>query len=128
MTTRRRYDRTIRTVMWLDAFLSLAMVVAAIIAVPIVASIGVPHAIVRSVGIASIVCGVLLAAFGAITAVVLMLRMRDGDFLLPRELRLPLPGPMRPAGVLAASVRRQSERPPTQRAHSTLERHEVPLP
>lgn len=101
MTNRRRYDRTIRTVMWLDAFLSLAMVIAAIVAVPIVASVGVPPAIVRSVGIASIVCGVLLAAFGAITAVVLMLRMRDGDFLLPRELRLPLPGAMRPAGVLA---------------------------
>jgi len=105
MTNRRRYDRTIRTVMWLDAFLSLAIVIAAIVAVPIVASVGVPHAIVRSVGIASIVCGVLLAAFGAITAVLLMVRMRHGDFLLPRELRLPLPGPMRPAGVLPASGR-----------------------
>ena len=111
MTDRRRYDRTIRTVMWLDAFLSLAMVIAAIVAVPVVAGVGVPHAIVRSVGIVSIVCGVLLAAFGAITAVVLMLRMRDGDFLLPRELRLPLPAPMRPAGVLPASGRHQDERP-----------------
>lgn len=103
MTNRRRYDRTIRTVMWLDAFLSLAMVGAAIVAVPVVAGAGLPHAVVRCVGIVSIVCGVLLAAFGAITAVVLMLRMRDGDFLLPRELRLPLPRPMRPAGVLAGS-------------------------
>ena len=111
MTNRRRYDRTIRTVMWLDAFLSLAMVIAVIVAVPIVASVGVPHAIVRSVGIASIVCGVLLATFGAITAVVLMLRMRNGDFLLPRELRLPLPAPMRPDGVLAGSGRRRSAVP-----------------
>jgi hypothetical protein len=60
---------------------------------------------VRSVGIAAIVCGVLLAAFGAVTAVLLMVRMRHGDFLLPRQLRLPLPGPMRPAGVLPASGR-----------------------
>ena len=110
MTTGRRYDRTIRTVMWLDAFLSLAMVVAALLAVPLVAGLGMPHSIVRSVGIASIVCGILLAAFGAITAVVLMVRMRKGDYLLPHNLRLPLPGPMRPSGVLSPSGRTSAQR------------------
>lgn len=110
MTTGRRYDRTIRTVMWLDAFLSLAMVVAALLAVPLVAGLGVPRSIVRSVGMASIVCGVLLAAFGAITAVVLMVRMRRGDYFLPHNLRLPLPGPMRPSGVLSPSGRMSAQR------------------
>ncbi len=105
MTTRRPHDRIIRIVMWLDAFLSVAMVVAAMLAVPLVAGLGMPHAIVRSVGLVSIVCGVLLAAFGAVTAVVLMMRMAHGDYLLPNNLRLPLPGPMRPAGVLSPSGR-----------------------
>ncbi len=108
MTNRRRYDRTLRTVMWLDAFLSLAMVIAAIVAVPVVAGLGVPHAVVRAVGITSIVCGVLLAGFGAITAVVLMVRMREGNYLLPKDLRLPLPAPMRPAGVLPPARRMTS--------------------
>ena len=110
MTTRRRHDRIIRTVMWLDAFLSMAMVIAALIAVPLVAGLGMPHSIVRSVGIASIVCGVLLAAFGAVTAVVLMMRMQQGDYLLPHNLRLPLPGAMRPTGVLSPSGRASAQR------------------
>ena len=101
-TTRtRRFDRTVRTVMWLDAFLSLAMVGVAVIAAPLAALLRVSPAIVRAMGVASIVSGVLLAAFGAITAVALMLRMRDGDYLLPTRLRLPLPDAMRPEGVLA---------------------------
>jgi len=82
--------------MWMDAFLSVAMVVVCVIAAPVVATFGVPHVLQVAVGVASIVCAVLLAAFGAITAVVLMVRMSDGNFLLPPRLRLPLPGPMRP--------------------------------
>lgn len=96
MTTTQRYERTLRTVMWMDAFLSVAMVVVCIVATPVVATLGVPHELQIAVGVASAVCAVLLAAFGAITAVVLMVRMRGGDFLLPSRLRLPLPGPMRP--------------------------------
>src|ERR1700761_3994969 len=96
MTRTRRYERTLRTVMWMDAFLSVAMVVICVIAAPIVATVGVPHGLRSAVGIASIVCAILLAAFGAITAVALMIRMRGGDFLLPPRLRLPLPGAMRP--------------------------------
>src|SRR6478672_7492769 len=96
MTTTQRYERTLRTVMWMDAFLSVAMVVVCIVATPVVATLGVPRMLYSALGIASIVCAVLLAAFGAITAVVLMVRMRGGNFLLPPRLRLPLPAPMRP--------------------------------
>jgi hypothetical protein len=98
----RRYDRVLRTVMWLDAFLSLATVAVAVVAAPAAALLDVSHGIVVGIGVAAIVSGVLLAAFGAITAVALMLRMHDGDYLLPALLRLPLPAAMRPAGVLPA--------------------------
>jgi ABC-type transport system involved in cytochrome c biogenesis permease component len=98
----RRFDRTVRTVMWLDAFLSLAMVGVAVVVAPVAALLHVSHGIVFAIGLVSIVSGVLLAAFGAVTAVALMLRMRRGDYLLPARLRLPLPLPMRPDGVLAA--------------------------
>ena len=82
--------------MWLDAFLSVAMVVVCFFAAPIVAVLGVPHAVLFSVGMISAGCAVLLAAFGAVTAVLLMLRMHDGDFLLPRRMKLPLPSGMNP--------------------------------
>jgi hypothetical protein len=94
--TTRRFDRTVRTVMWLDAFLSVAIVVASIVAVPAVAILGVPDAITEAVAAVSLVSAVLLAAFGAITAVLLMLRMRAGQYFLPAQLRLPLPPPLRP--------------------------------
>lgn len=97
----RHYDRTLRVVMWMDAFLSVALVVVSVIASPIVATVGVPQRIVFTLGLAAIVCAVLLAAFGAITAIVLMLRMRSGQYFLPADLRLPLPAPMRP--VLATA-------------------------
>lgn len=91
-----RYDRTLRSVMWMDAFLSVAMVAICLVATPVVATVGVPDAVVQAVGMASIVSAVLLAAFGAITAVALMLRMAQGDFSLPRNLRVPLPPGMNP--------------------------------
>ncbi|MGI8678866.1 MAG: hypothetical protein ACR2LX_09300 [Jatrophihabitans sp.] len=91
-----RFDRTLRAVMWMDAFLSVALVVVGLIASPIVATIGVPERVLFSLGLASILCALLLAVFGAITAVVLMIRMQGGQYLLPTELRLPLPRPMRP--------------------------------
>jgi uncharacterized membrane protein len=91
-----RFDRTLRSVMWMDAFLSVAMVVICLIATPIVATVGVPQRIVFALGVASIVVAVLLAAFGAITAVALMVRMRAGDYALPPNLRVPLPGGMNP--------------------------------
>jgi hypothetical protein len=86
--------------MWMDAFLSVVMVVVCVAAAPVVvATAGVPPALVLALGVTAIVCAVLLAAFGAITAVALMLRMSAGDYFLPSELRLPLPPFMRPAIV-----------------------------
>ncbi len=83
--------------MWMDAFLSMALVVVSVIASPIVATLGVPSGFVLGIGLSAIVCAVLLASFGAITAVLIMLRLRAGVYLLPVDLRLPLPAPMRPA-------------------------------
>jgi hypothetical protein len=110
METSRHFDRTLRVVMWCDAFLSVALVVVCAIASPVVAALGVPGPARPVLGAAAIVSAVLLAAFGAITAVVLMLRMSAGDYLLPRQLRLPLPGPMRPqldGDTVAGSVERR---------------------
>jgi hypothetical protein len=100
----RSFDRTLRVVMWMDAFLSVALVVVSFFAVPIVATVGVPQRIVFAVGLVSIVSAVLLAAFGAITAVALMRRMYAGNYLLPPDLRLPLPSGMRPTLVGARST------------------------
>jgi hypothetical protein len=82
--------------MWMDAFLSVALVVVCVIASPIVATLGVPHAYRFGICLVALVSAVLLAAFGAITAVLLTLRMRDGAYFLPEGLRLPLPVGMRP--------------------------------
>ena len=90
------YDRTVRAVMWMDAFLSAAMVLVCVIAAPVVATLDVPAGVQRAVAVSAIASAVLLAAFGAITAVLLMLRMRSGQYFLPRSLRLPLPALMRP--------------------------------
>jgi hypothetical protein len=92
-----RYDRTLRVVMWMDAFLSVELVLVATVASPVLAFVGVAGSVRLGVGIAALVCAVLLAAFGAITGVVLMLRMRAGVYFLPTELNLrPLPSGMRP--------------------------------
>jgi ABC-type transport system involved in cytochrome c biogenesis permease component len=72
-----------------------------VIASPVVAMLGVPGSILFALGLASMVCAVLLAAFGAITGVAIMLRMRAGQYLLPSELKLPLPPGMRPELVTA---------------------------
>ena len=91
-----RYDRTLRAVMWMDAFLSAAVVVVGVIASPVVAALGVPRGMTFALGLAAIACAVLLAALGAVIGVLLMLRLRAGEYLLPERLRLPLPAPMRP--------------------------------
>lgn len=91
--------------MWLDAFLSVALVLVCIVASPVVATLGVPRSVVVTLGFAAIVCAVLLAGFGAITAIALMARMRTGEYHLPTRLRLPLPGPMRPAHIDGMSRR-----------------------
>jgi len=91
-----RFDGTLRAVMWMDAFLSIALTLVCMIASPVVATLGLPREVVVVLGVALIGCAVLLAAFGAITAVLIMLRMRAGQCLLPAGLRLPLPAGMRP--------------------------------
>lgn len=83
--------------MWSDAFLSVTLVTAGLVATPVVALVGVPPAILFSVAVVCIVCAVLLAAFGAITAVVIMLRLRHGQYQLPARLWLPLPPGLRPS-------------------------------
>ncbi|MCW2648399.1 MAG: hypothetical protein QOF87_261 [Pseudonocardiales bacterium] len=92
-----RFDRTLRAVMWMDAFLSVALVVVGVIASPIVATFGVPQGLLFGLALSAIGCAVLLASFGAITAVLIMLRLRSGQYFLPADLRLPLPAAMRPA-------------------------------
>ncbi|MDQ2748863.1 MAG: hypothetical protein M3Y44_04955 [Actinomycetota bacterium] len=94
-----RYDRTLRVVMWMDGFLSVALVVLSVIASPFLATLGFPRGLVFGLAIAVIICAVLLASFGAITAVVITLRLRAGQYLLPVDLRLPLPPGMRPTLV-----------------------------
>jgi hypothetical protein len=94
-----RYDRALRAVMWMDAFLSVALVVVGVIASPVVATLGVPSGFIFGLAVSAIVCAGLLASFGAITAALIILRLRAGQYLLPAELRLPLPAPMRPAAT-----------------------------
>jgi hypothetical protein len=96
MNENQRFDRTLRAVMWLDAFLSAAVAVLSLIASPIVAAVGLPHAAVMGVGLAAIISAAVLAACGAVTGVLLMLRMQAGQYALPMRLRLPLPAVMRP--------------------------------
>ena len=92
----RQFDRTLRVVMWLDAFLSAALAVLGAVASPIVAVVGLPHGVVFALGLTAIGAALLLASFGAITAGLLIVRMRAGQYRMPAGLRLPLPAPMRP--------------------------------
>jgi len=64
----RQFDRTLRVVMWLDAFLSAALAVLGAVASPIVAVVGLPHGVVFALGLTAIGAALLLASFGAITA------------------------------------------------------------
>ena len=98
MTTNptRRFDRTLRVVMWLDAFLSAALAVVCVLVSPVLALIGVPAGVLPAIGVTAAASALLLAGFGAITAVVFVRRLRTGDYLMPARLRLPLPAAMRP--------------------------------
>jgi hypothetical protein len=98
------YGRTLRAVMWMDAFLSAAVVVVGVIASAVAAAFGLPRGMTFALGLAVIVCAVLLATFGAITGVLLMVRLRAGEYLLPAQLRLPLPAPMRPELAMVRSA------------------------
>lgn len=90
------YDDALRLVMWWDAFLSLVVALLAIVALPTVMLSDLPRSTVVSVGAATIVAAIFLAACGVVTAVLIGLRLRVGDDRLPARLQLPLPGFMRP--------------------------------
>ena len=95
-TTRSRYDATLRVVMWLDAFWSAAATLVAIGGSLLVALLGLPAEAHRVVGVASLVAALFLAACGAVTGVLLMLRMNAGHYTMPPDLRVPLPRGMVP--------------------------------
>jgi len=96
MTARPRFERSLRAVMWLDAFLSAALALVCVVAAPVLASLGMPRSVHFSLGIGVIALSALLADCGAITFVMVAMRLHDGDTLLPSGLRLPLPSGMRP--------------------------------
>lgn len=92
----RRWDRTVRSVIWVDAVLSVTAVVVSIVAAPLVAVLGLPPAVLPALGVIVIGSAVVLAGCGAVTAVALMVRLRHGAYLLPRDLQLPLPPGLKP--------------------------------
>ena len=82
--------------MWLDALLSLVVAVGCIVAVPVVATAGVPADARLALGVSAAICAVVLAALGLITAVLIAERVSVGHYAVPENLRLPLPPFMRP--------------------------------
>jgi hypothetical protein len=90
------FDRTLRVVMWTDAFLSLAVAVLCLVASPVVAVLGLPRPVLAGFGAASLACAGLLATCGAVTGVLLALRLRGGVVGMPAGMHLPLPAGMHP--------------------------------
>ena len=91
-----RYDGTLRVVMWLDAFWSAAATLVSIGGSVLVALVGLPHGARVAVGVSALVAAVFLAACGAVTGVLLMLRLNAGLYTMPPDLRVPLPRGMVP--------------------------------
>jgi hypothetical protein len=91
-----RYDRTLRVVMWLDAFWSVAAVLVSVLGSLVVGLLGMPHSAHLAVGITSLVAAVFLAACGLATGVLLMLRMNAGEYTMPTAMHVPLPREMHP--------------------------------
>ena len=96
MDTSTRYDGTLRVVMWLDAFWSVAATVVAILGTALVPVLGLPDGAHRAVGVTAIVAAVFLALCGAVTGVLLLLRMNAGTYTMPAGMRVPLPRAMHP--------------------------------
>lgn len=90
------FDRSLRVVMWLDAGLSLVVAVGCLVAVPVVATAGVPDGLQLALGLGAAGCAAVLAALGIVTAVLIGERVAAGDYAIPEGLRLPLPRFMRP--------------------------------
>jgi len=96
MNESSKYDGTLRVVMWLDAFWSAAATLTAIGGSLAVGLLGLPHSAHLVVGISALIAAVFLAACGAITGVLLMLRLNAGHYTMPPGLRVPLPRGMVP--------------------------------
>jgi len=95
-TATPKYDRTLRVVMWCDAFLSATAAVLAAIVSPVVAVLGLPRGALTALGVAVLACAGVLAGCGAVTAVLLARRMVARQYLMPVALRIPLPAAMVP--------------------------------
>lgn len=89
------YDAVLRGVIRADALLSAALALIAF-ASPIVAIVPMTPAEARALGVGAMALAILLATLGAVTAVLLVIRMRAGHAHVPADLRLPLPAGMRP--------------------------------
>jgi hypothetical protein len=96
MRTNAKYDRSLRVVMWWDAFLSAAAAVLAVVVSPVVAVLGVPRGALAALAVAVLVLAGVLAGCGAITAVLLARRLVAREYLMPPGLRVPLPSAMVP--------------------------------
>lgn len=94
--TATKYDGTLRVIIWLDVFWSVAAVLVSVAGSVVVAVLGMPDGATGTLAAMSLVAGAFLAATGAITAVLLMLRLRDGHYLMPPDLKVPLPRAMHP--------------------------------
>ena len=90
-----RYDASLRVVIWTDAALSAALALVAVLS-PVVIVLPLPPGATTGVGLAALAAAVVLAGLGAVTAVLLMMRMRAGHGFVPPGLRLPLPAAMCP--------------------------------
>lgn len=96
-STTTKYDGTLRVIIWLDVFWSVAAVLVSVAGSVVVAVLGLPQAAMGAVAASTLVAGVFLAATGAITAVLLMLRLHAGNYFMPPNLKFPLPSGMRPS-------------------------------
>ncbi|MDR7085532.1 hypothetical protein J2X11_000371 [Aeromicrobium panaciterrae] len=96
MRATTKYDGTLRVIIWLDVFWSVVAALVCLAGSVVVAVLGLPHAAMGAVAATTLVAGVFLAATGAITAVLLILRLRDGNFFMPPDLKFPLPRGMHP--------------------------------
>ncbi len=91
-----KYDGTLRTIIWLDVFWSVVAVLVSVAGSIVVPVLGLSHAAMGAVAVTTLVAAAFLAATGAVTAVLLMLRLHAGHYLMPPDLKFPLPSGMRP--------------------------------
>jgi hypothetical protein len=104
-----RYDTSLRVVIWTDALLSAGLALVAVLS-PLLIVLPVSTAAATAIGLVVLAAALVLAALGAVTALLLVARMRAGHGHVPPGLRLPLPAAMRPD--LASMADRGARRAP----------------